>query len=147
MAEEVTAILCSSLPVVIPFLYQRWRKRQHDSSRSNRRPTCQSSPNLTRLNTVAIPPRVLGRGFEWMDEGCNSSVALKSCWTANKTILPNADANWPYGVDIPSYSLAAAAPSKADEVTANETDIVVRKEVCVRTESGQDAGNNCMHAM
>ena len=56
-------------------------------------------------------------------------------------------ANWPYGVDIPSYSLAAAVPSKAEEVTDNETDIVVRKEVCVRTESGREAGSKCVHAM
>ena len=62
-------------------------------------------------------------------------------------MFPDTGANWPYGVDIPSYSLAAAVPSKAEEVTDNETDIVVRKEVCVRTESGREAGSNCVHAM
>ena len=79
----------------------------------------------------------MGRGFGKLDEDSESSVELRTHGAGNTTLVPNGGgAEWSYGSDIPSYSMAAATPAKAGDVVADERDIVVRREVHVTAERG-----------
>ena len=83
-----------------------------------------------------------------MDEDSDSSVELRSHGAMNATLVSNPGATeWTYGSDIPSYSMAAATPAKAEDVVDDEHDIVVRKEVHVTAEGGGAKDFNGVHAI
>ncbi|KAL8820590.1 MAG: hypothetical protein Q9191_007482 [Dirinaria sp. TL-2023a] len=152
-AEEVCAILCGSLPVVLPILYQQyksWRHSQPSNSSSSRRRYKLNSggSGLTKLSTVVVPPsRILGRGFGKLDEESDSSVELKSHAGGGATTVSasrgagGGGAGWPFDDPAaPTYTVAAAqaAPVRAEDVVDDERDIVVRKEVHVTAVGGED---------
>lgn len=140
VAEEVTAIICSSLPVVTPFLYQQFKNRQHSPSHSSKRSKFHSSPNLTKLSTVVPPSISLGRGFGRLDEHPYSSFELRSHGADNvASVSSGGAAEWPFCNSNPSYSMAAATPAKAQDVVNAERDIVVRKEVRITTVNGTES--------
>lgn len=140
VAEEVTAIICSSLPVVIPFLYQQSKSRQHSPSHSSKRSKFQSSPNLTKLSSLVPPSISFGRGFGKLDEHSDSSIELRSHGAGNIALVSTGGAaEWPFCSNNPSYSMAAATPAKAQNVANAGRDIVVRKEVRITTVNGTES--------
>jgi len=134
VAEEVAAIICSSLPVVIPFFYQQSRSRRYSPSHSSKRSRFQSSRNLTKLSALVPPSKGYGRGFGKLDEHSESNIGLRSHVAGNKTLVSTGGAaDWPFSSDS---SMAAVAPAKAQDVVNAERDIVVRKEVRITTADG-----------
>lgn len=57
VAEEVTAIICSSLPVVLPFLYQQYKNSKKVESRKyGPAPSSKgSNPNLPLASPSGVP--------------------------------------------------------------------------------------------
>lgn len=140
VAEEVCAILCGSLPVVLPILYQQYKAWRQPTSNSSRKYKINSGSGLTKLSTVVPPSRSLGRGFGKLDEESDSSVELKSHGAGNTTLASNGGGGgWPFdNNDAPTYTVAAAqTPAKAENVV-DEGDIVVRKEVHVTAVGGDN---------
>lgn len=138
VAEEVTAIICSSLPVVIPFLYQQCKSRQRNPTYSSKRSKYQSSTNHTKLSSIVTPSRSLNRGFGKLNEHSDSIIELRSHGAGNlASVSTGGAADWPLCSNDPSYSMAAAGPAKAQDVINCERDIVVRKEVHITTADGK----------
>ncbi len=138
VAEEVTAIVCSSLPVVIPFLYRQSKNGLHSPSHSSKKSNFQSSPNLTKLGALIPPSISSGRGFGKLKEHSDSSVELRSHGAGSIALNSTGGATqWPSCGKNPSYSMATATPAKDQGMVNHEKDIVVRKEIRITTADGK----------
>lgn len=134
VAEEVTAIICSSLPVVMPFLYQQSKSRRQSPSQSSKRSKFQSTPNHTKLSSLVPPSISPGRGFGRLDEHSDSNIELVSHGAGHTAVVSTGGAtDWPYRSNSPSHPVAAATRAKAHDIVNTERDVVVRREVCITT--------------
>ncbi|KAL8714471.1 MAG: hypothetical protein Q9220_001804 [cf. Caloplaca sp. 1 TL-2023] len=157
VAEEVCAILCGSLPVVFPILYQQYKNRPAKSSaplsssqRKSKSNSNNSGSRFTSKFSAAVPALgSLGKGFGKLDEDSESSVELKSHGGHGGTMVSNdrSAGGWPFdNSNAASYTVAAAkTPATGKDVVDEERDIVVRKEVHV-TAVGGGGGVEDAHA-
>ncbi|KAL8953123.1 MAG: hypothetical protein Q9222_001006 [Ikaeria aurantiellina] len=150
VAEEVCAILCGSLPVVFPVLYQQYKNRptkSSPSSSSQRKSNSNSTSRFTKFSAAVPALGSLGKGFGKLDEESESSVELKSHGGNGTMLSSSADRSvgggWPFdNSNAASYSVAAAktSPSVAayerDGAVDERGDILVRKEVHVTAVGG-----------
>ncbi|KAL8993866.1 MAG: hypothetical protein Q9188_007215 [Gyalolechia gomerana] len=145
VAEEVCAILCSSLPVVLPILYQSCKNQNGiRSSSSQRKVNLDSTSRFTKFSAAVVPALgTFGTNFRKLDEESESIIELKPHGAARSKPKPSVTrtgSEWPLdNNNIASYSVAATETSaKAEDVVDRERDIVVKKEVHVTAFQGDN---------
>lgn len=117
VAEMVCAIICSTLPVVIPQIFQTWKK--HRSTHSD--------DTIANKASITNPSKNTTRGFQKLGEFGQDlgDISLESQGSSADQIDAQADA-------IPMNTVIAR-PTGAHNDDSSDTGIVIKKEFEVTT--------------